>query len=145
MPVQVQKKKKKITGPFGYDLDQIPCDYTVEVRGGFGGLDLVGGVPDGLWNEVRGTVQEAGMGAVPMEKRCRGAGWLSGEALQVAVVGGEVEGKGEREGCGHLNAEFQRVALKKKKISGTPPQTSEQKKSVDYVTRLFYQMFLGFF
>ena len=88
----------------------------------------MGGVPDGLWNEVRGTVQEAGMGAVPMEKRCRGAGWLSGEALQVAVVGGEVEGKGEREGCGHLNAEFQRVALKKKKNKWNPPSNFRTKK-----------------
>ena len=75
----------KTTRPFGYDLNQIPYDYTVEVRNRFKGLDLIGRVPDELWNEVRDIVQETGIKTIPMEKKCKKAKWLSGEALQIAV------------------------------------------------------------
>ena len=68
---------------FRYDLNQIPYDYTVEVRNRFKGLDLVDRVPDKLWNEVRDMVQETGIKTIPMEKKCKKAKRLSGEALQI--------------------------------------------------------------
>ena len=65
------KKVGKTTRPFRYDLNQIPYDYTVEVRNRFKGLDLIDRVPDELWNEVRDTVQETGIKTIPMEKKCK--------------------------------------------------------------------------
>ena len=79
------KKVGKTATPFRYDLYQIPYDYTVEVRNRFKGLDLIDNVPDELWNEVRNIVQETGIKTIPMEKKCKKAKWLSGEALQIAV------------------------------------------------------------
>ena len=64
------KKAEKTTRPFRYDLNQIPYDYTVEVRNRFKGLDLIDRVPDELWNEVRDLVQETGIKTIPMEKKC---------------------------------------------------------------------------
>ena len=75
------KKVEKTTRPFRYDLNQIPYDYTVEVRNRFKGLDLIDRVPDEVWDEVRDIVQETGIKTVPMEKKCKKAKWLSGEAL----------------------------------------------------------------
>ena len=63
------KKVGKTTRPFRYDLNQIPYDYTVEVRNRFKGLDLIHRVPDELWNEVRDIVQETGIKTIPMEKK----------------------------------------------------------------------------
>ena len=63
------KKEGKTTRPFTYDLNQIPYDYTVEVRNRFKGLDLIDGVPDELWNEVCDIVQETGIKTIPMEKK----------------------------------------------------------------------------
>ena len=65
------KKVGKTTRPFRYDLHQIPYDYTVEVRNRFKGLDLIDRVPDELWNEVLDIVQETGIKAIPMEKKCK--------------------------------------------------------------------------
>ena len=79
------KKVGKTTGPFRYDLNQIPYDYTVEVRNRFKGLDLIDRVPDELWTEVRDIVQETGIKTIPKEKKCKQAKWLSEEALQIAV------------------------------------------------------------
>ena len=79
------KKVGKTTRPFRYDLNQIPYDYTVEVRNRFKGLDLIDRVPDELWMEVPNIVQETGIKTIPMEKKCKKANWLSGEALQIAV------------------------------------------------------------
>ena len=67
------KKVGKTTGPFRYDLNQIPCDYTMEVRNRFKGLDLIDRVPDELWIEVRDIVQETGIKTIPMEKKCKKA------------------------------------------------------------------------
>ena len=64
------KKVGKTTRPFRYDLNQIPYDYTVEVRNKFKGLDLIR-VPDELWMEVHDTVQETGIKTIPMEKECK--------------------------------------------------------------------------
>ena len=61
----------KTTRPFRYDLNQIPYDYTVEVRTRFKGLGLIDRVPDELWNEVHDTVQETGIKTIPMEKKCK--------------------------------------------------------------------------
>ena len=75
------KKVGKTTRSFRYNLNQIPCDYTVEVRNRFKGLDLIDRVPDELWNEVCDIVQETGIKTIPMEKKGKKAKWLSGEAL----------------------------------------------------------------
>ena len=109
------KKVEKTTGPFRYDLNQIPYDYTVEVRNRLKGLHLIDRVPDELWNEVRDIVQETGIKTIPMEKKCKKAKWLSGEALQIAVKRREAKSKGKKEGYNHVNAEFQRIARRDKK------------------------------
>ena len=106
---------KKTTRPFRYDLNQIPYDYTVEVRNRFKGLDLIDRVPGELWNEVHDIVQEIGIQTIPMEKKCKKAKWLSGKALQIAVKRREAKSKGEKERYKHLNAEFQRIARRDKK------------------------------
>ena len=100
------KKLRKTTRPFRYDLNQIPCDYTVEVRNRFKGLDLIDRVPDELCNEVCDIVQETGIKTIPMEKKCKQAKWLSEEALQIAVKRREAKSKEEKERYKHLNAEF---------------------------------------
>ena len=79
------KKVGKATRPFRYDLNQIPYDYTVEVRNRFKGLDLIDRVPEELWMEVHGIVQETGSKTISIEKKCKKAKWLSEEALQIAV------------------------------------------------------------
>ena len=68
-----------------------------------------------IWNEVRDIVQETGIKTIPMEKKCKKAKWLSGEALQIAVKRREEKNKGEKERYKHLNAEFQRIARRDKK------------------------------
>ena len=109
------KKTGKTTRPFRYDLNQIPYDYTVEVRNRFKGLDLIDRVPDVLWTEVCDIVQETGIKITPVEKKCKKAKWLSEEALQIAVKRREVKSQGEKERNKHLNAEFQRIARRDKK------------------------------
>ena len=102
------KKVGKTTRQFRYDLNEIPYDHTVEMRDR---------VPDKLWNEVRDIVQETGIKNIPMEKKCKKAKRLSGEALQIAVKRREVKTNGEKERYTHLNAEFQRIARRDKKES----------------------------
>ena len=104
------KKVGNIARPFRYDLSQISYDYTVEVRNRFKGLDLIDRVPNELWNEVRDRIK-----TIPMEKKCKRAKWLSGEALQIAVKRREAKSKGEKGRYKHLNAEFQRIARRDKK------------------------------
>ena len=79
----------------------------MEVRNRFKGLDLIDRVPDELWMDVHDIVQETGIKTIPMEKKCKKAKLLSGEALQRAVKRREVKSKGEKERYKHLNAEFQ--------------------------------------
>ena len=86
----------------------------MEVRNRFKGLDRIDRTPDELWTEVCDIVQETGIKTIPMEKKCKKAKWLSGEALQIAVKK-EVKSKGEKERCKHLKAEFQRIARRDKK------------------------------
>ena len=91
------KKVGKTTRPFRYDLNQIPYNYTVEVRNRFKGLDLIDRVPDELWNEVCDIVQQTGSKTIPKKKKCKKAKWLSEEALQRAVKRRKVKSKGEKE------------------------------------------------
>ena len=88
---------EKTTRPFRYDLNQIPYDYTVEVRNSFKGLDLINRVPDELWMEVHDIVQETGIKTIPKKKKCKKAKWLSEEVLPTAVKRREVKNKGEKE------------------------------------------------
>ena len=87
----------------------------MEVRNSFKGLDLIDRMPDELWMEVPDIVHETGIKTIPMEKKCKKAKWLSGEALQIAVKRREAKSKGEKERYEHLNAEFQRIARRDKK------------------------------
>ena len=59
--------------PFRYDLNQIPYNYTVEVKNRFKGLDLIDRVPEELWTEVYDNVQEAVIKAIPKKKKCKKA------------------------------------------------------------------------
>ena len=72
-------------------------------------------MPDELWMEVHDIVHETGIKTIPMEKKCKKAKWLSGEALQIAEKRREAESKGEKERYKHLNAEFQRIARRENK------------------------------
>ena len=81
----------------------------------FKGLDLIDRVHDELWEKVHDIVQETGIKTIPMEKKCKKAKWLSGDALQIAVKRREAKSKGEKERYKHLNAEFQRIARRDKK------------------------------
>ena len=76
------KKVGETTRPFRYDLTQIPCDYIVEVRNRFKGLDLIDRVPDELWTEVHDIVQEAVIKAIPKKKKCQKEKWLADEAFK---------------------------------------------------------------
>ena len=109
------KKVGKTARPFRYDLNQIPYDYTVEVRNRFKGLDLIDRVPNELWTEVPDIVRDTGIKTIPTEKKCKKGKWLSREALQIAVKRREAKNKGEKERYKHLNADFQRIARRDKK------------------------------
>ena len=87
------KKVGKTTKPFRYDVNQIPYDYTVEVRNRFKGLDLIDMVPEELCMEI---AQRTGIETIPMEKKCKKAKWLSGEALQIAEKRRKGKSKGKR-------------------------------------------------
>ena len=78
------KKLEKTARPFRYDLNQIPYDYTVEVKNKFKELDLIDRVPEELWMDVCNIVQEAVIKTIPKKKKCKKAKWLSEEDLQIA-------------------------------------------------------------
>ena len=105
------KKVGKTTRPFRYDLNQIPYDYTVELRNRFKELDLIDRVPDELWTEVHDVVQETENKTIPMEKDM--------QESKMAVCGGLTNScekkRNEKKRYKHLNAEFQRVARRDKK------------------------------
>ena len=98
----------------------------MEVRNRFKGLDLIDRVPDELWTKVRDIVQETGIKTIPMEKKCKKAKWLSGEALQIVVKRREVKSKGEKERYKHLNVEFQRIARRRKPSSAINAKKSRK-------------------
>ena len=90
------RKLRKATRPFKNDLNQIPYDYTVEVRNQFQGLGRIDRVPDELRMEVHDIVQETGIKTIPKKKKCKKAKWLSEEALQIAVKRREAKPKEKR-------------------------------------------------
>ena len=96
------KKVGKSTRPFRYDQNQIPYDYTVEVRNRFKGLYLIACLMN--------IVQETGIKIIPMKKKFKKTKWLCEEALQIAVKRREAKSKKKRERYAQLNAEFQRIA-----------------------------------
>ena len=87
------KKVGKTTRPFTYELNQIPHDYTVEVRNRFKGLDLMDRVPDELWTEVHDIVQETQVKNIPKKKKCKKAKWLSEEGCEIPVKRKEAKNK----------------------------------------------------
>ena len=130
MGAKFRRKLKKVgesTRPFRYDFNQIPYDYTVEVRNRFKGLDLIDRVPDELRTEVHDIVQETGIKIIPKKMKCKKAKWRSEEALQIAVERREAKSKGEKERYKPLNAEFQRIARRDKKafLSDQTKETEE--------------------
>ena len=90
------KKVGKATRPFRYDLNQIPYNYTVEVRNRFKGLDVINRVPEELWMEVHDIVEEKGIKTIPKKKKCKKAKWLSEEALQTAMKKKRSETQGRK-------------------------------------------------
>ena len=109
------KKIKKTSRPFRCDLNQIPYDYTLEVRNRFKGLDLVDRVPEELWTEVHNIVQKVVTKIISKNMEFRKAKLLSEDALQTAKKRREAKGKGEWERYTRLNAEFQRTERRDKK------------------------------
>ena len=122
------KKVGKTTRPFRYDLNQVPYDYTAEVRNRFKGLDLIDRVPDELWMEVH---QETGIKTIPKKKKCKKAKWLSEEALQIAVKRREEKSKGEKERYSYSNAAFQRTVRGDKK-DFLNDHTKKQRKIIEW-------------
>ena len=78
------KKVGKITRAFRYDLNQIPYNYTVEVKNKFKALDLIDRVPEELWMEVCNIVQEAVIKTILKKRKCKKAKWLSQKTLKIA-------------------------------------------------------------
>ena len=95
------KKVGKTTGPFRYDLNQIPYDYTVEVRNRFKGLDLIDRVPDNYGRRFMTLYRRQGSRPPPWKRNAKKAKWLSGEGLQRAVKRKEAKSKGEKERYTH--------------------------------------------
>ena len=123
----------KTTRPFRYDLNQIPYDYTVEVRNRFKGLDLIDRVPEELWTEVHDIVQETGSKTTSKKKKCKKAKWLSEVALQISVKRREAKSKGEKKRYKHLNAKLERIARRDKKafLSDQYKETGENNRMED--------------
>ena len=122
----------------------------MEVRNRFKELDLIDRVPDELWTEVHDIVQETGIKTIPMEKKCKKAKWLSGEALQITVKIKDAKGKRVKERYTHLNAEFQRIARRDTKAflsdqckeierNNTMGNTSDLFKNIRDTTEYFMQ------
>ena len=94
-------------------------------------------MPDELWTKVRDIVQETEIKTIPMEKTCKKAKWLSGEALQIAMKRREGKSKGEKERYKHLNAEFQRIARRDKKafLSDQCKEIEEKMTNLDSILK----------
>ena len=104
----------KTTRPFRYDFNQVPYDYTVEVRNIFKGLDLIECLMNYGWRFMT-LYRRQGSRPSSRKRNAKKAKWLSEEALQIAVKRREAKSKGEKDGYTHLNTEFQRIARKDKK------------------------------
>jgi len=101
---------ERSTRSFHHDLNQIPYDYTVEVRNIFKRLDLIDRMPDELWMEIHDIVQETGIKTISKKNKYKKAKWLSEQAVQRAVKRWEAKSKGEKQRYTPLNAAFQRIA-----------------------------------
>ena len=88
-------------------------------------------MPEELWTEVHDIVQETGIKIIPKKNKCKKAKWLSEEALQIAVKRREAKNKREKERYTHLNAEFQRVAMRGKKAFLSDHGNREQQNGKD--------------
>ena len=110
------KKIGKTTRPFRSDLNEIPYDYTVELVNRFKGLDLVDRMPEELRTKIHNIVKEVVTKTIPKKKKFKKAKCLSEDSLQIAEKKREAKGKGERERYTQLNAEFQRLARRDKKV-----------------------------
>ena len=108
------KKVGKTTRPFRYDLNQIPYDYTLEVRNRFKGLDLIQCLMNYGWRFVTLYRRHISRPS-PRKTKAKKAKWLSEEVLQIAVKRREVKSKGEKERYKHLNEELQRISRRDKK------------------------------
>ena len=108
------RKVGKTTRPFRYDLNQIPYDYTVEVRNRFKGLDLTECLKNYGMRFVT-LYRRQGSRQFPWKRNAKKAKWLSEEALQIAVKRRQAKSKRQKERYKHLNAEFQRTARRDKK------------------------------
>ena len=125
--IRLKLKKVGITiRPFRYDLNQIPYDYTVEMRNIFNGLDLIDRELDEQWVEVCNTEQGAVTKTISKKKKCKKAKWLLKEALQRAVKRKKAKSKGEKETYSHLNIEFKRISRRDKKVF-----LSDQRKEIE--------------
>ena len=109
------KKVEKTTRPFRYDLNQIPYDYTVEVRNRFKGVDLIIECLMNYGMRFVTLYRRQGSRRSPRKRNAKKAKWLPEETLQIAVKRREAKSKGEKERYKHLNAEFQRIARRDKK------------------------------
>ena len=109
------KKVGKTTRPFRYDLNQIPYDYTVEVRNRFNGLDLIDRVPDELWTGVCDIVQETGIKTIPKKKKCKKDKMAIWGCLTNSCDKKGSEKKRRKGRYKHPNAEFQRITRRDKK------------------------------
>ena len=98
-----------------YDLNQIPCNCTVEATNIFKGVDPIDRVPEEPWMEVHNIVQEVVIKVISRKKKCNNAKRLSEEALQIPEKRREANGKGEKDRYTHLNAEFQRITRRNMK------------------------------
>ena len=103
----------------------------MEVTNRFKGLYLIDRVPEELWMVVCDIVQEVVIKTIPKKKKYKKAKWLSEEALQIAEKRREVKGKGEKERYTYLNAEFQRIARRGKKVF-----LSDQSKEIEENNRM---------
>ena len=109
---------------FRYDLNQLPSDYTVEVRNRFKEFDLVDRVPEELWIEVSNIIQEVVTKIIPKKKKCKKAKWLSDEALQMAEEG---DNQKVREKGKNILSCIQRIARRSKKAFITEQQRNRGK------------------
>ena len=124
-------KVGKIIRQCRHDLNQIPNEYTVEVRKRFKGLNLINRVLDELWMEVCDIIQETGSKTIHKKNKCKKAKWLSEEVLQMAVKRREAKSKGEKVRCILLYEEFQ-IMLRRDKKAFLSNQCKEIEEKVEW-------------
>ena len=134
------KKVRKTTRLFRYDLNQIPYDYTVEVRNRFKGLDLINRVPDGM--RFMTLYRRQGSRPSPRKRNSKKQNGCLGRPLQIAEKRREAKGKREKERYTHLNAEFQRIASRDLKSLDQCKEIEENNKTGetrDLLKKIRYQ------